>query len=459
MSAANRIPGKGRLTPALTARFTIDGRTLTAYEGDTVASAMIANGMHLAGRSFKYHRPRGILTAGPEEPNALLDVSRDAARRQPNVRATVQEVFDGMKIETQNRWPSLKYDIGAVNSLLSPFLSAGFYYKTFMWPKAFWEKLYEPIIRKAAGLGKTPFIADPDRYEKAWAHCDLLVIGSGPAGLMAARAAARAGLRVILADEGFRLGGSLLSERVTVGGVSAAEYAASVVEELKSLSNVTLMPRTTVFGWYDDNVFGAVEKVQKHVAQPSGELPVERVWRIVARRAILASGAEERPLVFGGNDKPGVMTSGAVRTYVNRYGVAAGQNVAIFTNGGAGYRTAADLVAAGVGVAAIIDGRTQSSDVAPSGVRVIRGGSVIDTKGYFRIKGLIAERVGHQEEIACDALAMSGGYSPIVHLACQRGAKAILVGGVSGFPGARCGAGAADCRLCCRSCRACCCSA
>jgi sarcosine oxidase subunit alpha len=417
-----RLSSGGLVNRARTISFSFDGETYTGFEGDTLASALIANDQLLVGRSFKYHRPRGIVTAGAAEPNALVTIGKDG-RTEPNTRATVAELYQGLEANSQNRWPSLKYDIGAVNSLLSPFLSAGFYYKTFMWPKAFWEKLYEPIIRKAAGLGKTPFIADPDRYEKAWAHCDLLVIGAGPAGLMAARAAARAGLRVILADEGFRLGGSLLSERVTVGGVPAAEYAASVVEELKNLSNVTLMPRTTVFGWYDDNVFGAVEKVQKHVAQPSGDLPVERVWRIVAKRAILASGAEERPLVFGGNDRPGVMTSGAVRTYLNRYGVAAGQNVAIFTNGGAGYRTAADLVAAGVGVAAIIDGRSESADVAPSGVRVIRGGSVIDTKGTYRIKGLIAERVGHQEEIACDALAMSGGYSPIVHLACQRGAK------------------------------------
>ncbi|PYB73213.1 sarcosine oxidase subunit alpha family protein [Rhizobium wuzhouense] len=417
-----RLSSGGLVNRARTLSFSFDGQTYTGFEGDTLASALIANDQLLVGRSFKYHRPRGIVTAGAAEPNALVTIGKDG-RTEPNTRATVAELYQGLEANSQNRWPSLKYDIGSVNSLLSPFLSAGFYYKTFMWPKAFWEKVYEPVIRRAAGLGKTPFLPDPDRYEKAWAHCDLLVIGAGPAGLMAARAAARAGLRVILADEGFRLGGSLLSERVTVGGVPAAEYAASVVEELKSLSNVTLMPRTTVFGWYDDNVFGAVEKVQKHVAQPTSELPVERVWRIVAKRAILASGAEERPLVFGGNDKPGVMTSGAIRTYLNRYGVAAGQNVAIFTNGGAGYRTAADLVAAGVGVAAVIDGRTNSSDVAPSGVRVIRGGSVIDTKGYYRIKGLIAERVGHQEEIACDALAMSGGYSPIVHLACQRGAK------------------------------------
>ncbi|WP_159950730.1 sarcosine oxidase subunit alpha family protein [Rhizobium sp. 18065] len=420
----SRLSSGGLVNRGRSLSFTFDGQTMKGFEGDTLASALIANDQLLVGRSFKYHRPRGIVTAGSSEPNALVKIGT-GGRAEPNTRATVAELYQGMEAKSQNRWPSLKYDVGSVNGLLSPFLSAGFYYKTFMWPKPFWEKVYEPIIRRAAGLGSTPFEVDPDRYEKAWAHCDLLVIGAGPTGLMAARAAARAGMRVILADESFRFGGSLLNEHVWVGGMAAADFAQSVVDELKGLSNVTLMARTTVFGWYDDNLFGAIEKVQKHVALPSSDLPVERVWRIVAKRAILASGAEERPLVFGGNDKPGVMTSGAVRTYLNRYGVTPGREVAIFTNGGAGYRTAADLITAGVGVSAIIDGRVQSGDEAPTGVRVIRGGAVVDTKGSQRIAGLIVERSGHQEEIACDALAMSGGYSPIVHLACQRGEKPV----------------------------------
>ncbi|AYD01979.1 sarcosine oxidase subunit alpha family protein [Neorhizobium sp. NCHU2750] len=418
-------PGSaGSVNRAQPLTFTFDGKSYKGFEGDTLASALLANDQMLMGRSFKYHRPRGPVTAGSSEPNALVTIGA-GSRAEPNVRATVAELYHGLAAVSQNRWPSLSFDVGAVNSLMSPLLGAGFYYKTFMWPAMFWEKLYEPVIRRAAGLGKLANQADPDRYEKAWAHCDLLVIGSGPAGLMAALAAARAGARVILADEGFRLGGSILSESASIGGVPASDFAATTIHELATLPNVTLMPRTTVFGWYDDMVFGAVERVQKHVGTPSPDLPVERLWRIAARRAILASGAEERPLVFGGNDKPGVMTAGAARSYANRYGVAVGGKVAVFTNGGSGYRTAADLVAAGVDVTAIIDARATSADVVPEGVRVIRNGGVVGTKGAKRIEALIAERSGFQEQISCDALAMSGGWSPVVHLMCQRGSKPV----------------------------------
>ncbi|TRL35911.1 sarcosine oxidase subunit alpha family protein [Rhizobium straminoryzae] len=419
-----RLAAGGLVNRGNALSFTFDGKIYRGLQGDTLASALLANGELLVGRSFKYHRPRGIVTAGSAEPNALVTIGA-GARSEPNTRATVAELYDGLAAASQNRWPSLAFDIGAVNSLLSPFLSAGFYYKTFMWPAAFWEKVYEPLIRRAAGLGRLVTEADPDRYEKAWAHCDLLVIGSGPAGLMAALAAGRAGARVILVDEGFRLGGSLLSDSAVVGGLKAADFAGQVLAELATLSNVTLMARTTVFGWYDDMVFGAVEKVQKHVAHPTPDLPVERLWRIVAKRAILAAGAEERPLVFGGNDRPGVMTAGAARTYLNRYGVAVGQRVAIFTNGGSGYGLARDLTDSGVEVTALIDARRESADIAPESVRLIRGGAVTSTRGTRALKSIIADRSGFEEEIACDALAMSGGWSPVVHLMCQRGARPV----------------------------------
>ncbi|MCW0000857.1 sarcosine oxidase subunit alpha family protein [Pararhizobium sp. YC-54] len=421
---AYRLASGGLIDRRAPLDFRFDGRNLTGFAGDTLASALLANDQLLVGRSFKYHRPRGIVTAGASEPNALVTIGKGAGS-DPNTKATVAELYFGLDARSQNRFPSLKYDFGALNGLLSPFLGAGFYYKTFMWPAAFWEKVYEPIIRKAAGLGRAVLERDPQAYEKCWAHCDLLVIGAGPTGLMAALVAGRAGVRVILADEDFRLGGSLLAETAHIGGVSAPDFAEMALAELRSLPNVTMMPRTTVFGWYDDNVFGAVERVQKHVAAPQEKLPVERLWRIVAKRAILAAGAEERPLVFGGNDRPGVMMAGAMRTYANRFGVAAGKSVAIFTNGSAGYRTAAVLAARGIEVTAIIDSRTDVSDVAPDGVRVIQSACVIDTKGHKRVSGAVVERCGFEQTIACDAIGMSGGWNPAIHLACQRGAKAV----------------------------------
>ncbi|GAC1044678.1 sarcosine oxidase subunit alpha family protein [Rhizobium sp. No.120] len=410
-----RLSSGGRIDRSKTIAFSFDGRSLTGHPGDTLASALLANGIQLVGRSFKYHRPRGILTAGAAEPNALVTTGT-GGRTEANTRATMIELHDGLIARSQNRWPSLAFDVGAVNGLLSPFLSAGFYYKTFMWPAAFWEKVYEPLIRKAAGLGKASYEADPDSYEKCWAHCDLLVIGAGPAGLAAALTAGRAGARVILADEGFALGGSLLLERNSP--------RKDMLDELDSLPNVQCLPRTTVIGWYDDNVFGAVERVQKHVARPDPRQPVERLWRIIAKQAILATGAEERPLVFGGNDVPGVMISGAMRSYLNRQAVAPGKRTVVFTTNSSGYRTAADLEAAGVDVAAIVDTRAAGEHWGGK-ARVLTGACVLDalgTRQVHRVK--IASGLGTQE-IEADALAMSGGWSPIIHLACHRGAKPV----------------------------------
>lgn len=437
---AYRLATGGLVDRSHAVRFSFDGAALTGHAGDTLASALIANDRLLVARSFKYHRPRGIVTAGPSEPNALVTIG-EGKRRDPNTKATAAELHDGLVATSQNRWPSLAYDIGAVNNLMSRFLSAGFYYKTFMWPAAFWEKVYEPLIRRAAGLGRTSLPRDPDSYEKSWAHCDLLVVGSGPAGLAAALTAARSGLRVLLAEQDFVLGGALLSETTKLDGETPYVFARRAIDELQNHANVTLLPRTTVFGWYDDNVFGALERVQKHGAAVDPAKPVERLWRIVAKHAILATGAEERPLVFGGNDRPGVMTASAVSTYANRFGVAAGKSIAVFTNGASGYRTAQDLVTQGVEVAALIDSRADAADHAPAGVRLVRGGSIVDTKGRQRIRAVVADRGGFEELIACDAVAMSGGWSPIIHLACQRGGKAVWSEALQAFMAPEAGAG------------------
>ncbi|OJG00109.1 sarcosine oxidase subunit alpha family protein [Pararhizobium antarcticum] len=417
-----RLPSGGRLDRSKPLDFTFDGKPMQGLAGDTVASALLANGRQLVGRSFKYHRPRGILTAGAAEPNALLTIG-DGGRTEPNTRATVAELYQGLIAKSQNRWPSIDFDLGAVNSLLAPFLGAGFYYKTFMWPAAFWEKVYEPIIRKAAGLGRATYEADPDSYEKCWAHCDLLVIGSGPAGLAAALTAGRAGARVILADEGFEFGGSLLSETAPIATQTPAELLSRTLAELESLPNVRLLTRTTVFGWYDGNVFGGIERVQKHVGTIDANRPMERLWRFAAKKAILASGAEERPMVFGGNDIPGVMMSGAMRSYLNRQAVAPGRQTVIFTNGASGYRTAADLEARGLDVAAIVDSRADAPKTWDGKARVISGGVVMDAKGGKALSGVTIAQAGTLEVIKADALAMSGGWSPIIHLACHRGAR------------------------------------
>ncbi len=402
--------------------FTFDGKALQGVEGDSLASALLANGRQLAGRSFKYHRPRGILTAGAAEPNALMTIGQ-GGRTEPNTRATMQELYDGLEATSQNRWPSLELDFGALNGLLSPFLGAGFYYKTFMWPAALWEKLYEPIIRRAAGLGKASYDVDPDRYEKSWAHCDLLVIGAGPAGLAAALTAARSGARVILIDEHSKAGGSLLSETATIAGKSAAEFAGDVLSEIQAMPNVEVMTRTTAFGWYDGNVFGAVERVQKHLGAPAAHVPVERLWRIVAKRALLATGAEERPLVFGGNDIPGVMMATAMRTYLNRFAVAPGKSTAIFTTNDTGYALASDLEAAGVPIAAIIDSRADAAFAYDGKARIIKGALVSNARGGKSLSSIEIWREGRTENLKVDSLAMSGGFSPIIHLACHRGAK------------------------------------
>ena len=421
MTPKNRLDG-GQIDPAITHEFRFDGKSYTGHAGDTLASALLANGVRLMGRSFKYHRPRGVLTAGSEEPNALVEL-RSGARQEPNTRATTAELFDGLVAKSQNRIGSLRFDLMAVNDRFSNFLTAGFYYKTFMWPAAFWEKIYEPIIRKAAGLGSLSLLDDPDVYDKGFLHCDLLIVGAGPAGLSAALTAGRSGADVIIADEDFRMGGRLNSETFSLGDQSGADWAAATVAELAALPNVRVMNRTTIIGAFDHGIYGAVERVSDHLPTPLDGKPRQVLWRIYTKQTILAAGAIERPIAFENNDRPGIMLASALRTYANRYAVAADRRVAIFTNNDDGHRTAADLHAKGIKIAAVVDVR---ADAPRSHDFEVLHGQVIDTKGHH---GLTFAEVrlesGDMRTLECGALGMAGGWNPNVHLTChQRGRPA-----------------------------------
>ncbi|MDX2202855.1 MAG: sarcosine oxidase subunit alpha family protein [Hyphomicrobiaceae bacterium] len=426
-SQAFRLAAGGFVDRARPLRFTFDGRPMTGYAGDTLASALLANGVRLLGRSFKYHRPRGLLSAGPEEPNALVEL-RKGARREPNTKATTVELFDGLEAASQNRWPSLRLDLLSLNSALAPLLPAGFYYKTFMWPRALWERLYEPVIRRAAGLGRAADGHDPDHYEQAYAFCDVLVVGAGPAGLAAALAAGRAGARVILCEEDARLGGRLLSEDLEIDGLPAHVWAEEAVRELSGLAGVRIMPRTAVFGVFDGGTYGALERVTDHLPVPPAFAVRQRLWRIVARRTILASGAIERPVAFAGNDRPGVMLAGAVRTYLNRFAVAPGRRLVLFTSSDDGWRTAAAAARAGMEVAAIVDARAAVPPavmaLAPRGATVHLDARVREALGGRALAGVALEAQTGRQRIAADLLAVSGGWNPNFALASHHGARA-----------------------------------
>ncbi len=434
MSQSHRTHG-GQIDRTKTVRFTFDGLPYQGHPGDTLASALLANGVRLMGRSFKYHRPRGPLSAGSEEPNALVEL-RSGARQEPNTRATVAELFEELEANSQNRWPSLRFDALAINDRLNAFFAAGFYYKTFMWPKSFWEKVYEPIIRRAAGLGSVSREEDPDSYDKGFLHCDLLVIGAGPAGLMAALTAGRAGKRVILADEDFAFGGRLNAETFAVGGASGADWASAAVAELAGMPNARLLARTTVLGAFDHGIYSAVERVSDHLAVPMPGKPRQVLWRIYSGRAILCGGATERPIAFENNDRPGIMLAGAVRAYANRWGVKAGERVAVFTNNDDGLRTATDLQAKGIDVVAVIDNR-EGGDLLP-GIRHLRGAEVIDTKGRLGLKGItVRHSNGRVEEISLDALGVSGGWNPNVNVNSHQRARPVWDASIAAFvPGA-----------------------
>jgi len=425
MTDSRRLTSGGLINRSKVLSFSFDGKPLPGFAGDTLASALVANDVRLVGRSFKYHRRRGIFSAGPEEPNALVEL-RSGARREPNTKATTVELFDGLEAASQNRWPSLAFDVGAVNQIASPMLVAGFYYKTFMWPAAFWEKLYEPAIRRAAGLGRLSGEDDPDTYEKAYAFCDLLVIGAGPAGLAAALTAGRAGLRVIVAESDFALGGRLNSETHEIDSTPGAIWAYRAEEELAALPNVRIMRRTSVFGVYDGE-YGAIERVADHLPVPPAFTPRQRLWKIVAREAILAAGAVERSIVFGGNDRPGVMLASSMRTYVNRFAAAPGRNVAVFTTSDDGWRTAFDLRNAGISVECVVDTRTS---VAPQvaalagNAAIFLGGRVTCARGGRALRSLdVLDAMGDRKTFAVDALAVAGGWNPDIALSTHLGSS------------------------------------
>jgi sarcosine oxidase subunit alpha len=391
--------------------FSYDGTRYEGYAGDTLASALLANGIHLVARSFKYHRPRGIYSAGAEEPNALVQLG-SGAKSEPNTRATMLELYEGLAAQSQNCWPSVGFDVGATASLFSALLPAGFYYKTFMWPPSprWWLK-YEQLIRGAAGMGRAATLADPDRYEHQYAHCDVLVIGGGPAGLAAAHAAAMTGARVIVCQQSHRF-----------------VDAKPTLDELGRLRNVTLLSRTTAFGYYDDTLVGAIERVTDHLSDPPAHLPRHRMWMIRARAVVLASGAIERGIAYAGNDRPGTMLAGAALRYVKRYGVRLGTRAVIFANNDAAYATALGLHGAGISVAAIVDPRSKSKidaallvNVSAAGLTLHAESIVVRARGRLRVSGIdVMPLAGSAStSIACDVVAISGGYSPTVHLFSQ----------------------------------------
>ncbi len=423
---SHRIPGRGRVDTARPVSFTFDGKRFTGAAGDTVASALLANGVHLMGRSYKYHRPRGVLSAGSEEPSALIGCRRGPGRFEPNTRATVQEIRDGLEATSQNRYPSLKWDISAVNDVAFPLLAAGFYYKTFMWPRSFWDKVYEPFIRKAAGLGTSPREEDPDRYASRYLHCDVLIVGAGPAGLAAARAAAVDGLKVVVVDETAEPGGAFLSEpQAMIGGRPAWEWLADELETLKALG-VRIMTRTTAIGYYHQNMVGLCERVTDHLSELPADTPRERLWRVRARRVVLAQGALEKPLVFDGNDRPGVMLAGAAQTYLNRYGVIVGERPVVLTSHDSAWYAAFDLQEAGAKVFAIVDTRESvredlQSEARMRAIGIRLGHTATGTTGRLGVETLRVNpvhdgRVGAAEMIPCDAVLMCGGWTPSLHL-------------------------------------------
>ncbi len=419
--------------------FKFNSKNYYGYKGDTLASALIANGIHLVGRSFKYHRPRGIMTAGSEEPNAIVQLNNNSALSEPNVRATEVEIYDGLEASSQNCWPSVNFDIGGINNFLSPLLPAGFYYKTFMWPASFWEK-YEYFIRKSAGLGKSPAEPDPDIYDHKYIHCDVLVIGGGISGIMAAKTAAQNGLNTLLVEEKPNLGGTTIyqnSEQHKINNQTSSIWLEKEIANLESLDNLEIKTRTSVAAFHGYNFLLARENLTDHLPIKDRTNKVrQRLLKIRAKKVITATGSLERPLVFNNNDRPGIFLSSAIKKYIDFYGVSCGEDNVLFTNNDSAYETALSLFKKGIRVKAIVDIREQPSskiieEVESNGIKVYKEYTVVNTEGYKKINKISIMQlskdgqsvIGSKIDLDCDCLGLSGGWTPAVHLFTQSGGK------------------------------------
>ena len=428
MSQPHRLPTGGLIDRLQLCHFRFNGRVYEGHPGDTLASALLANGVRVVARSFKYHRPRGIFSAGPEEPSALVQLE-EGGFTEPNRRPTEVALYDGLRAQSQHAWPTLAGDAGALIGRAAPLFPAGFYYKTFQKPRALWQSVWEPALRRMAGLGRAPSLPDPSRYDKRHVHCEVLVVGGGPAGLAAAHAAGRSGARVVLADHDPVFGGTLLGRPCRLGGQDGPAWAAATVAELRQMTGVRLLPATAVVGCYDGNYAIAVERVGELLgpSAPAG-LPRQRLWHIRARHIVLATGAIERPPVFAGNDRPGIMLASAVETYLHRYAVLPGRRAALYADNDDAYRVAAALARAGADIAAIVDPRANPGEAASrlaAGMRLYPGHVVAGTEGRHRLRRvwLRPQAGGRGMAIECDLLAVSAGWNPTLHLYAQTGAR------------------------------------
>jgi len=439
MSNKFRLSSGGQINKAEKIYFKFNGKIFFGFKGDTLASALLANGIHLIGRSFKYHRPRGILTSGAEEPNALVQVIKDKASTDPNTRATQLEIFEGLNAESQNCWPNVNFDIGEINNVFSPIIPAGFYYKTFMWPTKLWKK-YEGFIRKSAGLGKSPTENDPDIYDHKYYHCEVLIIGSGPAGLSAAKVAVKTGKKILFVDERPHFGGNLIfaEEKLTkINELKPLEWINKTCSELQNYKNIKILNRTSVAAYHNYNYLIMMQNLSDHLSEKEKKGKIrQRLWKVRAKKIILATGSIERPMIFDCNDRPGIMLSSAVRKYINYYGVKCGNNAVIFTSNDDAYETAISLHDKGVRIEAIIDIREQSSGDLPKkcnelGIKILWKSIVVYTEGHKKITKVHVMKlskdnrstIGNKLKINCDLLCISGGYTPAIHLFTQSGGK------------------------------------